>query len=315
VSGTFANQQRFPAIGAVAVLGLAALNAFGQSTAPAPPSGSPAAPGASATVPADAPSRADEQAPTSNQTALPPTAGAPTEPAPPGAGACYPECREGFVCTEGRCVSVCNPPCPADQICVDGRYCEVGPPRPGGVVEPPPPRRIPFEERSFSMIGVHYRFPTDVMQNGAEGPHGPALGVNLRSDVPVAGYLLVGPMFEFASYEPGYYFDLDFYIRARVPIDAKAVQFQLWAGMPIGLTFSFLSDDYALAFEPDLDGFSLGWNIGFLFGGAVHFSRNFGIYSELGWQQHKMSHDRLGGGEVDLEFKPWVWNVGFVLRN
>ena len=310
---TLANKRRFSGLGATAVLGLAALNAFGQSSPSAPPSGSQASPGtsaspaASASFPADPPPRAADPPL--------PKAGAPVDPAPPGAGACYPECREGFVCQNSQCVSVCNPPCPADQICVEGRYCEVGPPRPGGVAEPPPPRRIPFEERNFSMIGFHYGFPSDVMQNGAEGPHGPALGINLRSDVPVAGYLLVGPMFEFASYEPGYYFDLDFYIRARVPIDAKEVQFQLWAGMPIGLTFSFLSDDYALAFEPDLDGFSLGWNIGVLFGGAVHFSRNFGIYSELGWQQHKMSHDRLGGGEVDLVFKPWVWNVGFVLKN
>jgi hypothetical protein len=303
---TLANKRCFSGLGATAVLGLAGLNAFGQST---PPSGSPAPSGSSASFPADPPAPAAEQPPTA------PKAGAPAEPAPPGAGACYPECREGFVCQNSQCVSVCNPPCPADQICVEGRYCEVGPPRPGGVAEPPPPRRIPFEERNFSMIGFHYGFPSDVMQNGAEGPHGPALGVNLRSDVPVAGYLLVGPMFEFASYEPGYYFDLDFYIRARVPIDAKKVQFQLWAGMPIGLTFSFLSGDYALAFEPDLDGFSLGWNIGFLFGGAVHFSRNFGIYSELGWQQHKMSHDRVSGGEVDLVYKPWVWNVGFVLKN
>jgi hypothetical protein len=192
---------------------------------------------------------------------------------------------------------------------VDGVRCEYGPP-PGAVGEPPPPKRIPFEERSYSMAAFHYGFSSDVTLNGEDGPHGPVLGANLRSDVPVAGYLLVGPMFEFGSYEPGYYFDLDIYLRARVPIDAKSVQFQIWAGVPVGLTFSFLSGNFA----PNLEGFALGWNVGVLLGGAVHFSRTFGLFTEGGWQQHKMSHDRATGGSVELVLKPWIWNIGFVFR-
>jgi hypothetical protein len=151
----------------------------------------------------------------------------------------------------------------------------------------------------------------DLDLNGETTPTESVLGVNVRTDVPVAGYLLVGPMFEFGSYEPGYYFNLDFYARARVPIDAKSVQFQIWAGMPIGLTFSFLSGDFAR----NLEGFSLGWNIGVLLGGAVHFSRQFGIFTEGGWQQQRMTHDREGGGSLSITLKPWVWNVGFVFRD
>lgn len=214
------------------------------------------------------------------------------------------------MCSESRCVSLCNPPCPSDQVCVDGSRCEYGPPA-KGVHEPPPPRRIPFQERTHSMVAFHYGFPSDLELNDQTTSTESVLGVNLRSDVPVAGYLLVGPMLEFGSYEPGYYFDLDFYARARVPIDAKSLQLQIWAGVPVGLTFSFLSGEFA----QDLEGFSLGWNIGVLLGGAVHFSRQFGIFSEGGWQQHRMTHDRVGGGSLSIVLKPWIWNIGFVFRD
>jgi hypothetical protein len=50
---------------------------------------------------------------------LPP---APPEPPPPVA-ACVPDCRAGFTCVEGRCVSACNPSCPAGQECVEGARC------------------------------------------------------------------------------------------------------------------------------------------------------------------------------------------------
>lgn len=255
---------------------------------------------------------APESAPPAS-TAGAPAATSPTPPAAEGApgAACFPACREGFVCSESRCVSLCNPPCASDQVCVGGTHCEYGPPAPGDIKEPPPPRRIPFEERTHSMIAFHYGFPSDLELNDEATPTESVLGVNLRSDVPVAGYLLVGPMLEFGSYEPGYYFDLDFYARARVPIDAKSVQFQIWAGVPVGLTFSFLSGDFAR----NLEGFALGWNIGVLLGGAVHFSRQFGIFTEGGWQQHLMSHDRVGGGSLSMALKPWIWNVGFVFRD
>jgi len=132
--------------------------------------------------------------------------------------------------------------------------------------------------------------------------------------MPVAKYFLVGPMLEFGVYDPAYYLDLDLTLRARVPIDAGATKFQFWVGMPIGLTLSFLTDEFARSFRPDIDGFALGWNIGVLFGGAVHFSREFGLFTEFGWQQHEMTHGRETNGSVELVLDPWIWNVGFVFK-
>jgi hypothetical protein len=38
-----------------------------------------------------------------------------------------PECRSGFVCMEGQCVSACNPPCDAGQMCTADRMCVANP--------------------------------------------------------------------------------------------------------------------------------------------------------------------------------------------
>jgi len=45
-----------------------------------------------------------------------PAPAVPAEVAPPAA-ACVPECRVGFTCIEGACVSECNPPCPTGHTC------------------------------------------------------------------------------------------------------------------------------------------------------------------------------------------------------
>ena len=39
------------------------------------------------------------------------------------AAGCVPECRSGYVCIEGACVSACNPPCTGDQTCTPEGQC------------------------------------------------------------------------------------------------------------------------------------------------------------------------------------------------
>ncbi|MGD8862085.1 MAG: hypothetical protein PVI30_18885 [Myxococcales bacterium] len=71
----------------------------------------------------------DDAAPTQEaHTQDAPEAAAQEADAPP---ACVPECRSGYLCHEGRCVSACNPPCGPGERCADG---ECLPPHP-----PPPP--------------------------------------------------------------------------------------------------------------------------------------------------------------------------------
>lgn len=37
--------------------------------------------------------------------------------------ACVPECRIGFTCVDGACVSQCNPPCLSGEVCTEKREC------------------------------------------------------------------------------------------------------------------------------------------------------------------------------------------------
>lgn len=39
------------------------------------------------------------------------------------AGACFPACRSGYLCHEGRCISACNPPCAAGETCTSAGEC------------------------------------------------------------------------------------------------------------------------------------------------------------------------------------------------
>src|SRR5882672_11065030 len=118
---------------------------------------------------------------------------------PAGAPACLPACREGYVCHGGQCLSTCNPPCPADQICIEGRRCDYAVPQ-RAVFEPPLPPAKTFDDRRFFMVGFHYGFPGDVEANGAQTSPDSTLGFNLRSDVPIERYLLLGPLVQFGSW-------------------------------------------------------------------------------------------------------------------
>ena len=247
---------------------------------------------------------------------------APAPAAAPGSAesACYPACREGFTCHQGQCVSLCNPPCPEGLECVEGKRCE--PPLPGGrspkVYEPPAPAVKPFERRNHALLGLHLGFPGPFERDGQEGDLGTTVGFNLRGDSPVASYVLLGPMLQLGAWSPditpepsnSYYLDLDFVLRFRAPLTTSKFNYQIWLGMPVGLTVNILGDH-----PPDVSGVGLGWNIGVLFGGAAHFSPKFGLFAEVGWLQHKFSHDGEVGPDYDFTLQQACLNLGIVLRN
>lgn len=144
------------------------------------------------------------------------------------------------------------------------------------------------------------------------------LGFNIREDIPLVRYLLIGPLFQFGAWRadsPGpapsrsYYVDVDLFVRGRIPIELEPIGLELWGGVPIGLSLSFLGSG---AYDP-LESFGVGWNVGVLFGGAVHFTKNFGLFTEIGWLQHRMSHDQhTGPGSVDFVLRQGNFNIGFV---
>jgi hypothetical protein len=116
--------------GMIAALSCAAMSAGASAQAPAPaapapqpaPSELPPAPPPPAAQPAPAqPATPEADVPPPPPSYQSPDAPPATAPAP--AAGCIPECRSGFVCLEGQCVSACNPPCGAGQRCTAQREC------------------------------------------------------------------------------------------------------------------------------------------------------------------------------------------------
>lgn len=254
------------------------------------------------------------------QTAPPAGEATPVAAAPPPA--CYPVCREGFTCHEGKCVSLCNPPCPEGLACLEGRRCEPpvpgAPGQPGRVYEPPPPPTKSFEQRSHTLAGFHLGFPGKVERDGEELDAGTTLGFNIRGDTPLAGYVLLGPMLQLGAWSPdvspeqgsNYYVDLDLVIRLRAPLTTSKFNYQIWVGMPVGISIDVLGDEVE-----DKSAVGLGWNIGVLFGGAAHFTSKVGMFTELGWLQHKFAHDGEVGPDLDFALRQFCLNIGLVVRN
>jgi hypothetical protein len=192
---------------------------------------------------------------------------------------------------------------------------------PGAIREPPlPPPAKAFADQGFFMLGFHYGFPGTVEFEPNAGALGASAlastyGFNLRGDVPIERFLVVGPLIQFGSWRPdaspapsrSYYIDADLYIRARLPISLGSTNLQLWLGVPVGLTFDILGSGMA-----NVSGAGLGWNIGVLGGGAVHLTPKLGLFAELGWVQHKVTHD--GDANLYLRLAQWTLNVGFAFR-
>jgi hypothetical protein len=174
-----------------------------------------------------------------------------------------------------------------------------------------------FETRSHALLGFHLGLPGSYSVDGRDGDLGTTLGFNLRSDTPIGGYVLLGPMLQMGAWAPditpepddNYYIDLDLVLRLRVPITTSKLNYQVWLGMPVGVTVDVWGPD-----QPDV-GVGLGWNIGVLFGGAVHFSPKIGLFAEAGWLQHKFAHPVTGASDLDFRLQQACLNLGLILRN
>ncbi|HXK19514.1 MAG TPA: hypothetical protein VNG33_17010 [Polyangiaceae bacterium] len=183
--------------------------------------------------------------------------------------------------------------------------------------EPPPPPLKPFASRSHALLGFHLGFPGSLNRDGADQDLASTLGFNLRTDEPLAQYVLLGPLLQFGSWRPAqpsafghsYFVDLDLLLRFRVPIATAKFNYQVWLGMPVGVSGDIPSKDFGPA------SFGIGWNIGVLFGGAIHFAPKFGLFGEVGWEQHRMTHARDDQSDLDLELQQALLNVGIVVRN
>lgn len=254
-----------------------------------------------------------------------------------GDSGCFPQCRSGYVCHQGRCVSSCNPPCPQGQVCTAELECV---PAGSGATGPP-------------ATGARGQWPSDSGQQGgsalsewtpSEGSNAPRFifgfhlgaggelqddesdegidleptpGMHLRFDFPIGTYFALGPAFfggawtvDLSGFGGGSvdrsgYFDADLYPRFRYPFAAGDMRFDVYAGLPIGYTLVIFNDDLGLA-----DDTEHGWNIGALFGGQVFFGGSVGLMVELGWMRHAV-HSAPGG---EIFWNQFVLNLGLAIH-
>jgi hypothetical protein len=90
-------------------------------------------------------------------------------------------------------------------------------------------------------------------------------------------------------------FDLSLLPQGRVPLSHTI---ELYLSIPVGLTFDVLNEIDASADIPALmTGASVdadpgfGWNLGFMFGSRFAVSRDVGLFAEIGYAVHRVSHD------------------------
>ncbi|MBN2718280.1 MAG: hypothetical protein JXX14_20720 [Deltaproteobacteria bacterium] len=78
--------------------------------------------------------------------------------------ACSPQCRDGFFCSDGKCVSPCNPPCPAMEVCTRNGKCIPEAPPPASQPFTPAPPSFQMPSNSQPQATVYYPYSTGTGQ-------------------------------------------------------------------------------------------------------------------------------------------------------
>lgn len=143
-----------------------------------------------------------EQQPAGQGSNAPPFSAAPIEQASPQPlstqSACVPECRQGYTCVSGQCVSACNPPCSAGFECNASRQCVVDlvPPLKQALKEYWAEQRAKTVHRHddfYFRIGMNLGYAFDSIELGNFETTSKGLGAHLEYDVGVTGqYLTLG---------------------------------------------------------------------------------------------------------------------------
>ncbi|MBN1652663.1 MAG: hypothetical protein JXA30_02690 [Deltaproteobacteria bacterium] len=199
-----------------------------------------------------------EQAATEDQS----SAGSETT-AEPSVSECVPKCREGYVCSEQKCVSICNPPCAPGQTCTSLGHCVT----PGsadttaseGTVVP---LMVPEQKQSHPELGPGD--PGWATEAGIIGLVGAAAVVGLtagsayKHGEPASAYLGIGAMGTLAVAGP---------IVAIGALSARSNP--IHRGYPVVYTFSWIGYGVSLIYGTALlvdgmenDGVKPGWIAG-----------------------------------------------------
>lgn len=148
----------------------------------------------------------------------------------------------------------------------------------------------------------------------------PSVGFDIRVELPVLDFLVVGGWFEFLGVEQDVSgaereesFSFDGFARARWVFEVVPAAFFIepYVLLPLGFTMGVLPDD-----DGSGDDIWPGWNTAVLAGAQFLHASGFGGYLELGWR-HAEAYLRqtfpiLGSFDVSLVLNELALNIGFV---
>lgn len=148
----------------------------------------------------------------------------------------------------------------------------------------------------------------------------PSVGFDVRGELPVLDFLVVGGWFELlttqvdaADAEREETFSFDGYVRARWVFEAIAdtLFVEPYVLVPLGFTMAVLPDD-----DGSGDDIWPGWNTGALLGCQVLHGSGLGGYLELGWRHAEVYIGRdvpfLGAANASLVLNEFAMSLGVV---
>lgn len=264
--------------------------------------------------------------------------------------ACFPSCRDGYLCHESKCISACNPACEADELCMEGRACvpkshmfpsqpqyAPWPPLPARTADTPPPpsgfrqprfppaqrpRRSGFRGPRFQgYIGFQLGLGGGGKLETADQDDRDFLGIERGFDLNASGGVEAIMEFRVARFfgiGPGLRV-----FRVRGDNDIGAVTtFDLLVAptfhIPLQGLEIFIPIPLGLSFGSVPDrlpgdstaGLTVGLNPGLL----AWVSDSMGVYAQLGVQAHFQGYEELGENYV-LRFHRPTLTVGISLRD
>ncbi|MEZ4339150.1 MAG: hypothetical protein R3B82_21225 [Sandaracinaceae bacterium] len=147
----------------------------------------------------------------------------------------------------------------------------------------------------------------------------PSVGFDLRGELPLLDFLVLGGWFEFLSFETDTSgsereesFSFDVFLRVRYVFEAIAntLFIEPYVLFPFGFSMAVLPDD-----DGSGDDIWPGFNTGVFAGAQILHESGFGGYLELGWRHAEVFHDRtILGADVhqSLVANEMALNFGFV---
>lgn len=141
-----------------------------------------------------------------------------------------------------------------------------------------------------------------------DGDPDPTVGFGGSVDYAVLRYLALGGVTRFVFWREetwdsrSFAWNLSFLPRVRYPFGNAEV----YVGVPFGFQLVTVPDEW---FRDNV-GTGVGWNVQLLFGGQYMFTRDFGLFAELGATWFSTRHDSDFDDWARVRFRQFTMNLG-----